>query len=174
VPSRLEPPAGGGARGQPGCDVRRRPPGRTATVSLLTTSVRSHRRAAGDGYLRLVRQRAPCCRRLFVPRLLTRHPGTSARFPQMVTTQVEAISPPYAVFSLPVYEQRFPVLPVQAGCWIGSGAWDSRADAWPGGRRGHGIERQRLVSRTISPHPLLDPRLSHHWPCTHIGTGTRD
>lgn len=35
--SRLEAPTGGGPLGQPGCDVRPRPPGGTVTVSLLTT-----------------------------------------------------------------------------------------------------------------------------------------
>ena len=60
---------------------------------------RRGRRPAADGYLIVVRQRAPFCRHLFWSRLLTRHPGTSARFPQAVPTQVEASSPPYAVAS---------------------------------------------------------------------------
>jgi hypothetical protein len=37
--SRLEAPAGGGPLGQPGCDVRRRPPGGATPVSLLTTPI---------------------------------------------------------------------------------------------------------------------------------------
>ena len=56
---------------------------------------RRGRRPAADGYLIVVRQRAPFCRHLFWSRLLTRHPGTSARFSQIVHTQVEASSPPY-------------------------------------------------------------------------------
>src|SRR5512132_3014236 len=35
--SRLEAPTGGGPLGQPGCGVRRRPPGGADSVSLLTT-----------------------------------------------------------------------------------------------------------------------------------------
>jgi hypothetical protein len=37
--SRLEAPTGGGPLGQPGCDVRRRPPGGAVAVSLLTTPI---------------------------------------------------------------------------------------------------------------------------------------
>jgi len=37
IVSRLGAPTGGGPLGQPGFVVRRRPPGRTTTVSLLTT-----------------------------------------------------------------------------------------------------------------------------------------
>src|SRR6266571_8901984 len=43
------------------------------------------------------RQRARSYWRLCWSRLLTRHPGTSARFPQAVNTRVEASAPPYAV-----------------------------------------------------------------------------
>jgi hypothetical protein len=38
--------------------------------------------------------------RLFLFRLLTRHPETSARFSQAVPAPVEAIAPPYGVVSL--------------------------------------------------------------------------
>jgi len=37
--SHLEAPTGGGPLGQPGCDVRRRPPGGAVAVSLLTTPI---------------------------------------------------------------------------------------------------------------------------------------
>ena len=37
--SRLEAPTGGGPLGQPGFDVRRRPPGGAVAVSLLTTPI---------------------------------------------------------------------------------------------------------------------------------------
>lgn len=37
--SRLEAPTGGGPLGQPGFDVRLRPPGGAVTVSLLTTPI---------------------------------------------------------------------------------------------------------------------------------------
>jgi hypothetical protein len=37
--SRFEAPTGGGPLGQPGCDVRRRPPGGAVAVSLLTTPI---------------------------------------------------------------------------------------------------------------------------------------
>src|SRR5437870_13059610 len=54
------------------------------------------RRPAGDGYLSVLRQRAPVQSwHLCLFRLLTRHPETSARFPQTATVRVDASSPPY-------------------------------------------------------------------------------
>jgi hypothetical protein len=93
VRSRLGAPTGGAPLGQPGFDVRRRPPGGAVGVSLLMTLDPRSQAHGASGYLE-VRQRARTRRwRLLVSGVL-RDSGISARFPRTATVRIEASTPP--------------------------------------------------------------------------------
>jgi hypothetical protein len=101
--SRLQAPTGGGPVGQPGCDVPRRPPDRTAAVSLLTTpdlrpqADRSGRLPSYLGSERVVSIGACSC-----PGFSRGIRGPRPASPERFIARVEASAPPYAVVR-PVY-----------------------------------------------------------------------